>query len=229
MSKQSDIEMLSIRAMETYSKRNHISGSEAVEIFHEYKVFENIMIQHEFLHQVDFEEVMGFVNQLIEEEKKEIYVFHGTVAVFDKINLNKSHNRRDFGVGFYTTVLEEQAKEWAYRQSLRQHEKKYYVYMYCFNEINTLNIKHFDSLNREWLEFITTNRSQGGLHHSYDVVIGPVADDDTMETVQLYTAGILKVNEALERLKYNKVNNQVSFHTKNALESIKLVRRDCYE
>ena len=49
-----------------------------------------------------------------------------------------------------------------------------------------LNIKRFDGLNKEWLEFIRKNRSIGGLQHNYDVVIGPVADDNTMETVQLY-------------------------------------------
>lgn len=70
---------------------------------------------------------------------------------------------------------------------------------------------------------------KGGLQHSYDVVIGSVADDDTMGTVQLYISGILNADEAVERLRYSQVNNQVSFHTKNALESIKFVGRDCYE
>lgn len=229
MSMQSDIEMLSIQTMETYAKRNHISTDDAMKIFHQYKVFENIMIQHEFLHQVDFEEVMEFVVELIGETSKELFLFHGTVSVFDKIDLTQSHNRRDFGVGFYTTLLEEQAKEWAYRQSLRCHMKNYYVYLYAFKENDTLKVKHFDSLNKEWLEFIKKNRSKGGLQHSYDVVIGPVADDDTMETIQLYISGILKSNEAVERLRYNKVNNQISFHTQNALNSIKFIRRDCYE
>ena len=46
-----------------------------------------------------------------------------------------------------------------------------------------------------------------------------------METVQLYMSNILTAKEAVKRLKYNKVNNQVSFHTKNALKHLKLVRR----
>ena len=67
------------------------------------------------------------------------------------------------------------------------------------------------------------------LQHSYDVVVGPVADDNTMETVQLYIAGILTADEAVERLKYSKVNNQVSFHTERSLQYIKLVGRAVYE
>ena len=49
-----------------------------------------------------------------------------------------------------------------------------------------------------------------------------------METVQLYIANILTVLETVERLQYNKVNNQVSFHTEKALQYLQLVRRNSY-
>lgn len=41
----------------------------------------------------------------------------------------------------------------------------------------------------------------------YEDVIDSLADDNTMETIQLYITGILTANEAVERLRYNKVNN----------------------
>lgn len=66
---------------------------------------------------------------------------------------------------------------------------------------------------------------QISIQHTYDVVVGPVADDNTMETVQLYLSGILKAEEAVERLRYNKVKNQVSFHTPLALEHLTLESR----
>ena len=147
---------------------------------------------------------------------------------FENIDLNKSHNRRDFGKGFYTTILQSQSKEWGYRLSLREKKKKYFVYEYLFEENSVLNVKRFDALSEEWLEFIKENRSKGGLQHNYDVVIGPVADDNTMETVQLYIANILTASEAVERLRYNKVNNQVSFHTEKALQYLQLIRRTSY-
>lgn len=100
---------------------------------------------------------------------------------------------------------------------------------FLFAENEELKIKRFDSLSIEWLEFIKANRSRGRLQHDYDVVIGPVADDNTMETVQLYIAGILNAEEAVNRLRYNKVNNQVSFHTQKALEYLRFVGRDRYE
>lgn len=114
-------------------------------------------------------------------------LYHGSNIAFDKIDMGKSHNRRDFGRGFYCTVLESQAEEWAKRLYLRSHK--------------------------------------GGIQHSYDVVVGPVADDNTMETMQLYLSGILKAEEAVERLRYNKVNSQVSFHTPPALEHLTLESR----
>ena len=101
------------------------------------------------------------------------------------------------------------------------------MYSYVFCQSESLKIKHFSTLNKEWLEFIKENRSKGGIQHDYDVIIGPVADDNTMETVQLYMAGILNADEAVERLRYSKINNQVSFHTQKALEYLQF--EECQE
>ena len=148
-------------------------------------------------------------------------LYHGSNIAFDRIDLSKSHNRRDFGRGFYCTILEKQASEWAHRLYMRNLSGKEYVYQYVFHQSESLKIKHFYALDAEWLEFIKNNRIKGGIQHSYDVVIGPVADDNTMETVQLYMSGILKSSEAVDRLRYNKVYNQVSFHTPHALKHLK--------
>lgn len=59
-----------------------------------------MLIQHEYLHQVSFEEVMEFVENAIADDSRELVVYHGTCSEFEKINLNKSHNRRDFGKDF---------------------------------------------------------------------------------------------------------------------------------
>lgn len=52
------------------------------------------MIQHEYLHQVSFEEVMEYVEQIIREDTHQLVVFHGTTKRFDEIDLKKSHNRQ---------------------------------------------------------------------------------------------------------------------------------------
>ena len=173
------------------------------------------------MHQLDFCETLDFIEETISKESSTLILYHGSNIVFDQIDLSKSHNRRDFGRGFYCTILENQASEWAHRLYMRNLSGGEYVYQYIFHQTDDLKIKHFHSLDAEWLEFIKNNRVKGGIQHPYDVVIGPVADDNTMETVQLYMSGILKAEEAVERLRYSKVNNQVSFHTPLALKQLK--------
>ncbi len=229
MSIQSDTEFLSIAAVEEYAAKRNISVNVAYELFQRHQIFEKILLQHEYLHQISMDEVVQFICQEIQDDKHDLLLFHGTNVDFTEIHLNQSHNNRDFGTGFYTTILEGQAKEWAYRLSLRSRSKNYYVMRFLFTEYDDLKIKKFVSLSTEWLEFVKENRSKGGLQHDYDVVIGPVADDNTMETVQLYISGIYTADEAVNRLRYNKVNNQVSFHTQKALECLRFVGRDQYE
>ena len=65
MSVQTDCEILSVQAMEAYARKYHVSGSSVVELFHENQVFEKIMIQHEYLHQISFEEVLEYVEKII--------------------------------------------------------------------------------------------------------------------------------------------------------------------
>ena len=55
-----------------------------------------------------------------------------------------------------------------------------------------------------------------------------VQTDCEMLSVQLYIANILTASEAVARLRYNKVNNQVSFHTEKALQYLQLIRRTSY-
>ncbi|MBQ9043496.1 MAG: DUF3990 domain-containing protein, partial [Eggerthellaceae bacterium] len=52
---------------------------------------------------------------------------------------------------------------------------------------------------QEWLSFVGANR-RGVETGEYDVVIGPVANDDTMPTLRLYFAGAYTEEEAIERL-----------------------------
>lgn len=225
MSIQSDMEILSIQALENYAKTHHLSESAAVDLFHRHQIFEKLILQHEYLHQLDFSETLRFIEEAISQESSILVLYHGSNIAFDRIDLSKSHNRRDFGKGFYCTILETQAIEWAHRLYMRNFSGGEYVYQYIFHQTDDLNIKHFHALDTEWLEFIKNNRTKGGIQHNYDVVIGPVADDNTMETIQLYISNILKAEEAVERLRYNKVNNQVSFHTPLALKQLQFEHR----
>jgi hypothetical protein len=42
-----------------------------------------------------------------------LILYHGSNHSFEEVDLSKSKDKRDFGRGFYTTTLHEQAEDWA--------------------------------------------------------------------------------------------------------------------
>lgn len=229
MSKQEDVELIFYYASEMYAMKHHLTKDEVLALFKRSYVFEHILSQHEYLHQVSCEEIVEYIESIAKEDRRSLVLYHGTTDVFDEIVLTKSANRRDFGTGFYTTVIQSQALEWASRLAKRRHVLPYYVYEYVYVESDLLKVLRFSEPSGEWLDFVKDNRIKGGCYHDYDVVIGPVADDKTMLTLQLYVAGVMPKNAAIEELRYSLVNNQVSFHTKRAVEHLKLSRRKQYD
>jgi len=153
-------------------------------------------------------------------------LYHGSNCLFKKIDLSKSRDKRDFGRGFYTTTIKEQAVSWAEVIFDRYGGVGKFVYEFAFEENKDLKIKKFEETNKEWLKFISGNRNSGGIQHDFDVIIGPVANDKTNRTIALYIAGIYTAEMALELLKYNELNDQVSFHTEKALSFLILTGQE---
>lgn len=152
-------------------------------------------------------------------------LYHGTDCLFEDIDLSKSRGRRDFGTGFYTTTLAPQAESWARSKKIRNHSKAAYVYVYEAEIPDDLSVHKFEGLTTEWLEMVRDNRKYGGIQHNYDILIGPVANDDTMVTVTRYVQGIYTAREAIDRLRFSRANDQVTFHTERAVKCLKFVRR----
>ncbi|AEF84079.1 conserved hypothetical protein [Treponema primitia ZAS-2] len=153
-------------------------------------------------------------------------LFHGSNQDFDTVDLSKSRDKRDFGRGFYMTTIREQAGSWAENMVIRYGGAGIFVYEFELSISDNLKIKHFDGLTEEWLELVKTNRIKGGLQHQYDIVQGPVANDNTMRTIALYVAGIYTADMALRQLQFFKVNDQVSIHTQQALSCLCLTKKD---
>jgi hypothetical protein len=151
-------------------------------------------------------------------------LFHGSNCEFDTISLKKSKDNRDFGKGFYTTTLEEQAREWAEILFLRTQRGSAFLYEIELQDFTGLNVKIFPEYNLEWLNFVKDNRVHGETRHSYDIVKGPVANDRTREVIAQYLSGAYDEEYALKQLTYMKFNDQISFHTDKALTKLKLLR-----
>ena len=67
MSIQSDVEILSVQAVEYYAQKHHLSEAEVFDLFCKHQVFEKILIQHETLHQLDTAETFQYVEEIIKK------------------------------------------------------------------------------------------------------------------------------------------------------------------
>jgi len=149
-------------------------------------------------------------------------LYHGSNQSFDNVDLSKSKNRRDFGRGFYTTTIREQALQWGYNMFNRFGGEGIFLYEFEFSPTGNLKSKQFPDISDEWFDFILSNRVSDSLQHDFDFVQGPVANDKTVLTITGYIDGLFTREEAMRRLRYSKANDQVSLHTENAVSLLKL-------
>ena len=117
-------------------------------------------------------------------------LFHGSNMEIDKVDLSKCMPNKDFGCGFYTTLLEEQAWRMAQRRARIDGgipTVTVYEVPDDLAERSDLNCRIFDDKPTiEWAIFIKNNRDRKftdissrecNLDCKFDVVIGPVAND----------------------------------------------------
>lgn len=143
-------------------------------------------------------------------------LYHGSWVEIKKPDLKHSRKNVDFGRGFYTTPIYEQAVKWCGK--FKRRGKKGIVSCYKFDESahHKLRVLEFDSYSEEWLDFIMNCR-RGNDTTNFDIVTGGVANDKVFNTVELYFEHLIDKKEAIERLRYEKPNMQFCFRTDIAL------------
>lgn len=151
-------------------------------------------------------------------------LYHGSNMIVERPKLIQQNRFLDFGYGFYTTTNYNQAESFAKKVVVRRGGKPI-VNVYQFEEdlFGGLSVKKFPLPNEEWLDFVTEHRNGTYDKEQYDIIIGPVANDDVYRTLQVYQAGLLTKEQALEALKVKKLFNQYVFATKEALELLKFI------
>ncbi len=151
-------------------------------------------------------------------------LYHGSDVVVDSPKIIKSNRPLDFGYGFYVTSDKKQAEAWAKRIAARNDSKICYINQYDLDLSKAekeLNILRFKGASREWLDFVCANRKMKKIENDYDLIIGPVADDQVFAVVIRYENGDYNLDEALKRLKVEKLTDQILFRTKEALTYLK--------
>ena len=66
-------------------------------------------------------------------------------------------------------------------------------------------------------------RKERATKHDFDLVFGPVANDNVFTTVNLYESGILDVAAAILQLRAYKTYDQLSFHTERVIKLLRFV------
>ncbi|MBE5909019.1 MAG: DUF3990 domain-containing protein [Lachnospiraceae bacterium] len=166
-------------------------------------------------------------------------LYHGSNVDIKNISLSACRPYKDFGRGFYLTDIPEQAERMAERVA-RIYGGEPVLNLFevedSFLNLDYLNVKNFgEETSEEWARFVMNNRNRDFDDYSnplsnhdskYDVVIGPVADDNMAMLFRQYEDELIDFDTLLKGMIYKKTSSQYSFHTPAA---ISLLRKVIYE
>lgn len=156
------------------------------------------------------------------DDAQEIY--HGSAEVIIKPKIIHGKYTKDFGNGFYLTLVREQAEVWATNRNNGT------GFVSCFSlskleALDELNIKVFNDVSDEWVNFIVSCRR--GVPHNYDIVEGPMGDDKIFNSVVSYLRGEIPFDKLKSDCIFNKPNHQICFCSNKALEFLDF--QGCYK
>ena len=150
-------------------------------------------------------------------------LYHGSNIEVKNPKIINSGRALDFGKGFYVTSDYEQARKWAISTTERREVGIPIISVYEINDedLRKLSILEFDSANKEWLQFVANNRKNKIKEDNLDVVIGPVANDNTMPAISLYLRGYYNEDEAIARLLTQRLKDQYTFKSEKSVQLLK--------
>ena len=164
-------------------------------------------------------------------------LYHGSNVEIEQVDLSKCRPFKDFGVGFYTTVLEEQAWRMARRRVALEDRGVPTVTVFEIPD-DLLQQPHLrcrvfeDQPTVEWAIFIRNNRDRSfrniadedcNIDCKYDIVVGPVANDTVGLLIRQFSRGTINAEYLRKGFSFSRLTNQYTFHTERALRYLKKV------
>jgi len=160
-------------------------------------------------------------------------LYHGSNVEIIIIKLEKCMPYKDFGKGFYTSPLQEHAWRMAKRTARITKTGNPCVTAFFFDDSHLTNtalkIKQFKNPDKEWARFVINNRNRQfketinfecNTDAKYDIVIGPVANDDIIALMDVFLAGLISDDALAKELTFRDLSNQISFHTEKAVNCL---------
>lgn len=161
-------------------------------------------------------------------------LYHGSNVEIDKVDLSKCRPFKDFGTGFYTTVLEDQAWRMARRRVALEGCGVPTVTVFEIPDdlltLPDLTCRVFeDQPTVEWAIFIRNNRDRlfkdvsskdCNTDCKYDVVVGPVANDTVGLLIRQFSRGTINAEYLKKGFSFDRLTNQYTFHSEAALRHL---------
>jgi hypothetical protein len=161
-------------------------------------------------------------------------LYHGSNIEIEKIDLSKCRPFKDFGRGFYTTVSQEQAWAMAKRTVRIFKEGTPCITEFVIDDAvlkdTRFNVKRFLKPDIDWAKFVVNNHNHNfedftnpecNLDNKYDIVTGPVANDDITALMDVYLSGILSDEALSKELTFRELSDQFSFHTEKSITCLR--------
>ena len=139
--------------------------------------------------------------------------YHGSNTIVQRPKILINGNYKGFGYGFYCTKIKKQAKRWALIK-----RGKSIVNKYTYIMDRNLAVCVFEDMTEEWLQFVEDCRR--GIEHSFDIVEGPMADDQIWDYVEDYMEGNISKAAFWELVKFKYPTHQIVFCTEKALKAL---------
>lgn len=156
-------------------------------------------------------------------------LYHGSNMKIDVVDLKKGRRGKDFGQGFYLTLVKRDAVEMAKAAVQRDLCGVPTLNVFEFDESGMFNgelkVKRFDGYSLEWARFINANRNNklSKPLHDYDIVYGPIADDKIGIQLWRMAQGYIDEERFEKEIEYIRPTFQYFFGTKKALSYLKKV------
>ena len=150
-------------------------------------------------------------------------LYHGSLEIVERPRILEASRPLDFGKGFYTTTSLQQARRWVRLRMEQANMEMGYISMYEYYPMKGLKYRRFRSANAAWVDFVRDNRTKLDFNHDFDIVEGPVANDNVYLSFNLYESGFITKAELIRRLKTYKLVDQLLFHTERSLDTLKFV------
>ena len=140
-------------------------------------------------------------------------IFHGSNVEVSKPRILQNGFYKDFGYGFYCTNIEKQAKRGAITR-----KGDSVVNKYKYIPDSKIKVLSFKEMSDEWLDFVAACRK--GIEHEYDIVEGPMADDQIWNYVEGFISGKVPRDVFWELVKFSYPTHQIVFCTEDALKTL---------